>query len=134
MEIVFELLFALLQVVGELLLQIIVEALVEFGLHGARESFRRAKPLHPLLAAIGYAMVGALAGAISLWIFPQLFIATPRLRIVNLLLTPVAAGAVMAAIGSWRRRREQELIRLDRFAYGFVFALAMTLVRFVWGD
>jgi hypothetical protein len=133
MEIIFEILFAVLEVVGELLLQIVLEALFEFGLQGICELFRRPKPLHPSLAAIGYAILGAVAGAISLGIFPHRFIATPWLRIVNLVVTPIAAGAVMAAIGAWRRKRHDELIRLDRFAYGFLFALAMAVVRITWG-
>jgi hypothetical protein len=36
----------------------------------------------------------------------------------------------MCLVGAWRLRREQELVRLDRFAYGYLFALAMALVRF----
>lgn len=133
MEILFELLFVLLQFVGELLLQIILEFLFELGLHSVREPFRRPKPLHPSLAAIGYVILGAAAGAISLWIFPELFIATGWLRVVSLVVTPAAAGAAMAAIGAWRRTKAKEVIRLDRFAYGFLFALAMAIVRFWWG-
>jgi hypothetical protein len=38
----------------------------------------------------------------------------------------------MSAIGIWRRRRGKELIRLDRFAYGYLFALAMGIIRFVY--
>lgn len=133
MEIIFELIFALVQLVGELILQIILEAIVEIGLHSVREPFRRPKPLHPALAAIGYAILGAMAGAISLWIFPRLLINTDWLRVANLMITPIAAGGVMAAVGAWRRKRDRELIRLDRFTYGFLFALAMAGVRFVWG-
>jgi hypothetical protein len=132
-EIIFELLFLLFQFVGEIVLQIILEALFELGLHIVREPFRRPKPLHPTLAAIGYTILGAVAGAISLWVFPKLFIATAWLRVVNLIVTPVAAGTVMTAIGHWRSTRDKELIRLDRFAYGFLFALGMAVVRFVWG-
>ena len=40
----------------------------------------------------------------------------------------------MAGIGAWRRRRDQELIRLDRFAYGYLFALAMAAIRFAFGS
>jgi hypothetical protein len=132
-EILFEILFAVLQVVGEIVLQIVLEALFELGLHSVREPFRRPKPIHPLLAALGYAILGAAAGAISLWLFPQRFIASPSLRIVNLVVKPVAAGAAMAAMGAWRRKRDDELIRLDRFAYGLLFALAMAAVRMAWG-
>jgi hypothetical protein len=132
-EIIVELLLAILQILGELVLQIVLEALAELGLHSVREPFRRPKPLHPVLAAIGYGIFGAGAGALSLWLLPNLFITVEWLRIANLVITPVAAGGVMVAFGVWRRRRDEELIRLDRFSYGFLFAFAMALVRFIWG-
>ena len=44
----------------------------------------------------------------------------------------IAYGALMAALGAWRRRRGEALVRLDRFAYGLVFAFAMSAVRFVF--
>jgi hypothetical protein len=70
---------------------------------------------------------------LSLWLFPALFIGNKTLRVLNLLLTPVTADALMATLGARRRRRIQKLIRLDRFSYGFLFALAMALVRFIGG-
>jgi hypothetical protein len=51
-----------------------------------------------------------------------------------LVLVPIAAGAAMSLMGAWRRRRDQTLIRLDRFAYGYVFAIAMAAIRFTWGQ
>lgn len=90
--------------------------------------------MHPALAAIGYTILGAIAGGISLWLLPTLFVTAEWLRIANLILTPVAAGTLMGAFGAWRRRRNEELIRLDHFSYGFLFALAMALVRFIWGN
>ncbi|MEN3352647.1 MAG: hypothetical protein V7640_805 [Betaproteobacteria bacterium] len=133
MEILLEVLLAVVQLVAELVLQIILEALAELGVRSVIEPFRRPKPLHPVLALIGYAILGAIAGTISLWLFPTLFIETGWLRVLSLVVTPLLAGAAMAALGAWRRRRDQELIRLDRFTYGFTFALAMALVRFTWG-
>jgi hypothetical protein len=38
----------------------------------------------------------------------------------------------MMFIGSWRRRRGQEVVRLDHFSYGFLFAICMAAVRFQW--
>lgn len=134
MEIILEILFVVLQLVGNLVLQIVVEVLIKFGLHSIGEPIRRPKPLPPWLAAIGYAALGVAAGAMSLWIFPQQFIATPWLRIVNLVITPIVAGAFMAAMGAWQRKKNEDLIRLDRFAYGFLFALAMAVVRITWGQ
>jgi len=42
-------------------------------------------------------------------------------------------GGAMMALGAWRRSRHQEVIRLDRFLFGFVFAAAMAAVRFWFG-
>lgn len=118
----------LLQLVGEFLLQVIGEALVEIGLHSLSEPFRR--PPNPLLAAIGYAIFGAVFGGLSLLIFPTHLTPDGALRIANLLLTPLAVGGIMAAMGAWRARRGDAIFRLDRFSYGFLFALALAAVRF----
>lgn len=132
MEVVLELLTWLLQMLAELLLQIVFEILTELGVRSVREPFRKPQPLHPLLASIGYLIFGATAGGVSLWLFPEAFIDSEWLKLTNAVCTPLIAGALMAMLGAWRRRKDQELIRLDRFSYGFLFALAMTLVRFVW--
>lgn len=126
-------LWAIVELFGELLLQLCGEYLAELFGRSVRAPFRRPQPPNPLLAALGYALFGAAAGALSLWLFPLLFVSSPTLRLVNLVLTPLLAGAVMALLGAWRRRHEQATIRLDSFLYGYVFALTMALVRFVWG-
>ena len=66
------------QIFGELLLQIFGELLVEFGLQTVKAPFRRKS--NPLLAAMGYALLGALAGLISLWLLPQHLTPTGRDR------------------------------------------------------
>ena len=86
-----------------------------------------------LFATIGYVLFGAVAGGLSLWAFPTLFINSHAGRIANVVVTPLISGGCMAAIGAWRRRRDQELIFLDRFAYGYLFALVMALVRLRFG-
>lgn len=137
MEILFEpLLQAVLwvgQVVLEMVLQIFGEALCELGLRSLAEPFRRPNPAHPTLAALGYLLFGMIAGGLSLRVVPDLFIDVTWLRWVNLLLTPAAAGLAMSAIGGLRRKRGQQLIRLDSYSYGFVFAFGMALVRAIWG-
>ena len=54
------------------------------------------------------------------------------LRWVNLVLTPLSVGACMAGIGLWRANRGQRRLRIDRFSYGYLFALSLALVRFAW--
>jgi hypothetical protein len=127
-----ELALIVLQFFGELLLQILLEMLGELGLHSVKETFRRPEPLHPVLAAIGYTILGAAAGGISLLVVPSLLIDDQSARVANLICTPVAAGLFMSVIGSWRSRKGQDVIRLDKFGYGYLFALSMASVRFVW--
>lgn len=126
MEIVFEIIFRL---IAEIVLQLVFEVLVELGVRSVKETFE--KPPNPWLASIGYAILGAISGGVSVLLLPSPFLDTPTTRVVNLLLTPIAAGAAMAALGAWRRRKDQPLIRIDRFSYGYLFALAMAVVRYV---
>mgnify|MGYP000962072737 CR=1 FL=1 len=126
MEFILELIF---EIFGEFILQFIFEALSEVGLHAFSKTSNRPPP-SPWLAVAGYAVLGALCGALSLWLFPTFFVKSHVGRAVSLVLTPVLAGASMAVIGAWRRKRGESVLRLDRFAYGYAFALAMAAIRF----
>jgi hypothetical protein len=130
MEVRFELLF---EIFGEFVLQFLFEALAEFGVHLLRRPSER-RPVSPWLAVAGYAIVGALAGAASVWLFPNFFIQSHAGRALSLLVTPIAAAAAMSLLGAWRRKRGDELVRLDRFTYGYVFAFAMAAVRFAFAE
>jgi len=127
MELIFEI---LLQFLGEILLQLIFEFLTELGVHSLADTLKR--PKNALLSTIGFVLWGALAGAISLLIFPKSTISNLVFRKINILVTPLVAGGVMMLIGRQRGKRGQRLVRLDRFGYAFAFALAMAVVRYVW--
>jgi len=122
----------LFELVGEFLLQVLVEALAELGLHSLGEPFQRKQ--NPWLAGLGYAIFGAIAGGITLWLLPDHLVRNEVLRKLNLLVTPLAAGGMMCLIGAWRARRGDDLLRIDRFAYGYVFALSLALVRFIFAQ
>jgi hypothetical protein len=126
----FELLMLLLQAAGELLLQLFVEALVELGSHSVAEPLRR--PPNPWLAVLGYALLGAALGGLSLLVFPAYFTPPGMARIANLVLTPVAVGGCMMSSGAWRARRGEALLRIDKFSYGYDFAFSLALVRFLF--
>ena len=134
MEIVAELLFSLLAWLAEIVLQLLFEALAEFGVRALREPFEPVRQVSPWLAGLGYTVYGAAAGGLSLLVFPLAFLSSPWARIANLAVTPLLAGATMSLLGAWRRRRGQDLVRLDRFSYGVLFALSMALVRYVFAD
>jgi len=120
----------LVELVGEFLLQLVLEALAELGLHTLKEPFNR-RP-NPWLAGTGYVLFGMLAGGISLWLLPDHLVRGEALRVVNLVVTPLGAGLMMCLLGSWRMRRGDTLLRIDRFAYGYLFALSLGLVRFLF--
>jgi hypothetical protein len=111
----------------EFVLQFVVEIAVEIGLHAFDT---RARSLGPLGAAVGYFLLGAIAGGLSLTFAPEAFLQSANGRAINLLVTPVIAGLAMMAVGAWRSRRGDARLRIDRFAYGYLFALAVGLVRF----
>jgi hypothetical protein len=52
------------------------------------------------------------------------------LQAVGDALTPLLVGGIMVAMGAWRARRGQAVLRIDRFTYGYLFALSLALVRF----
>ncbi len=125
MEFIFEIIF---QILGEILLQLGFEFLAELGLHSLADTVKR--PKNPVLSTIGFGFWGGLAGGISLFVFPNSLISNLVFRKINILVTPLAVGGVMMLIGRQRDKWGQSLVRLDRFSYAFVFALAMAIVRY----
>ena len=130
MEIIFEIVF---EVVFEFILLTVGEVLVEVGLRGVSEPFKHSETRNPILAFIGYGVGGAVMGGLSLLIFPApLVVGVLGFRGVSLIVSPLLAGAAMSGLGWLRRRQGKRLLRLDRFAYGAVFAFGMALVRFLF--
>lgn len=122
----------LIEIFGEILLQFIASALAEAGLHTFND-WRNYKA-NPWLAGAGYALIGAIAGGITVWLLPNPMLHNEALRKLNLLVTPLASGGMMALVGAWRAKRGDPVLRIDTFAYGYVFALALALVRFVFAQ
>jgi hypothetical protein len=129
-EFILELVF---EFFGELILELIAALFIDASGHGVKKVAGRSKPVDPMLAACGYVAAGWLAGMLSLWLVPQVFVKGHWLQIAGLLLVPIAAGSVMSLIGSWRKQHDKDVIRIETFAYGFCFAFTMALVRFIWG-
>ena len=116
------------QLVGEFLLQVVGETLFNLGLHALAEPFRT-RP-QPWLAALGYVAFGLAFGGLSLLVVRHHLTPPGMGRLLTLGLAPVAAGLAMAGLGAWRAGRDDEVLRIDRFSYGYLFALAFALVRF----
>lgn len=120
----------LFEIFGELLIQLLFEALAQAGIHAFRNPDRLPAAQNPWLVGCGYALLGAICGAATLIFLPHYLLHSGGTRWVYLLLAPVAAGAGSTVIGILRTRDKAQRLGLDRFAYGYVFALAFALVRF----
>jgi uncharacterized membrane protein len=120
----------IIQFVLEFILQVVAEILVEFGMYEVRNLFGGKRGWSTFLALVGHISLGAAVGALSILVFPHSFIHSNRFHGISLLVTPVLAGLAMSAVGWARKKREQNLIRLDTFVYGAVFAFGFALVRF----
>lgn len=135
MEIIFAAIYGVLEfIIGfliEIFIQVIGQVLVELGFRSVANVFVKRPAKNPLLAAIGYFVIGGITGLMSLYIFSESYISSQYGRIANLIFTPLIAGLAMSELGKWRRKRGQDLIRMDSFSYGFLFAFGMVLVRFV---
>ena len=135
MEIIFEIIAVILQfifqAIWELLLQTIVQFLFEAGLHAIKATLDTAREYSARMAVFGYILIGAVAGFISLLIFPVLFVTSTKFQLANLLIMPIVCGALMSLIGSWRESRGLSRIRMETFAYGALFSFVFSLTRLV---
>ena len=129
MEIIAEL---LLEIILEALFSVVGELLTEVGLRSFGEPFVKREARNPVFAGIGYCLLGLIMGGLSLLIFPNPLVRSETFHGINLLITPVLAGLAMSAVGRLRRRQGKTLLRLDSFIYGFLFAFMIALVRFVY--
>lgn len=129
LEALLELLF---EIFGEVLLQIIFEALAEVGIHLTRGRVEHAQSRSKWRLMLGYPLLGAMAGGLSLLVFSHSLAHSHGGRLATLLLAPVFAAASTVAIGRWRARRGQDVVNLDRVAYAYLFALGLAAVRYSW--
>ena len=116
----------LVRLVCEVVFETICEALIEFGVISPRKS---GKAINAWWAAAGYSVLGVVVGLISLCPFPDHLIQVERVRILNLVITPIAVGMVTCGLDAVRAKTSQGDPRFDRFARGYMFALSLTLIR-----
>ena len=127
MEIILELIF-------EGIFYLVYELLVELGFRSLSETITPREQKNPIFAGIGYALLGLIAGGVSLLIFPEAIVRSEHFRGINVLVAPALAGLGMAGLGWLLERSGRRRLRIDSFIYGFIFALPMSLVRFYFTD
>lgn len=124
----------LFEILVELVLPLVAEIFAEAALHKLRSIPWMQKTGRVILTAIMYAGVGLVAGIISLFIFPQALARSSTLPGISLVITPVLGGLLMSYMAWFRVRTWDWSIRLETFAYGYIFAFVMTLLRFYFTE
>lgn len=122
----------LFEIVIEFVLQVVVEFFGEVVLKGldrltgGRFRLRSLFWIYVLTVGLGFAL-----GFGSLHVCGPL-IMDLRLRIANLILTPLVVAGAMHAIGRLKERRGRTLTTLDKFLGAYLFALSFALARFAF--
>lgn len=133
-ELILLILQAVLEFLGEALLESGCDELCSFFLHHLCLNAER-KPHNPWAATFGYLMLGQGAGWLSWWALPHHFITDLHLRFISVFVTPAITGIVACAIGALWTRRGHKLVALDRFGYAYAFSFSIALARYagsVW--
>lgn len=115
--------------VGDFLLQLGVELLIEAGLRRAGDAMEQCMPL---LTFVAYGMLGLAFGGLSLLVFPQAFVHSSRFHGSSLVISPLLTGLAMTGIGYLRRKRDEPVLRIDTFFYAVIFAFGMALIRLLY--
>ena len=131
-----EVFIALLSAVGELLLevffQVVVEAIVALVVRSVRNVLEESNAINPLLAAAGYFLLGLAFGITSLRVYPHPLFHPSKFHGISLVISPVITGLVMSQVGTVLRRKGKQAVRIESFGYGFTFALGLAIIRFIY--
>jgi len=130
-DLLMELLAALLELFGDVFLQLLAEGLVDVASRGLSEVVETERAKDVVVSTLSYAAAGALVGTISLAIFPHPLVHPSRIHGISLLISPVATGLTMSLIGSMLRKSDKKVVPIESFGYGFAFAFGMALIRFI---
>ena len=121
----------LFQIVIEVIGQILFEVLFGVGSESLKHSSGREGRAHPVLAASGHFVMGAIAGGLSLLLFNERLLARSAFPGLSLLLSPLGTGAAMHVLGA-RWEDDDRRPTLFSFRAGATFAFGMELVRFYY--
>jgi hypothetical protein len=131
-----DLLIALLsgvaELLGEVVLQFVGEALTAFIVRSFRNVVGESLDVGTMLAALGYLLLGFAYGGLSVIAFPHPLIHPTRIHGASLVISPIITGLIMARIGLVRRRNNKDVVRVESFRYGFALALGVAIIRFLY--
>jgi hypothetical protein len=131
---------AIAEVLFEALFEVACEGLASLSTRGIRKVFESISDVHPIAAisdvnpiatTFALGMLGVLVGFLSVVVYPHPFVHPSRLHGISVIASPLITGLVMSQLGRLLRSRGRRVVPIESFGYGFVFAFAMALVRFL---
>jgi hypothetical protein len=129
-EVFVALLSAAAELLFEVFFQVVLETIVALIARSIRNVFNQSTAINPILAAIGYLLLGISFGVLSLRFFPHPLVHTSKFHGISLMLSPVITGLVMSQVGVVLRQKGKRAVRIESFGYGFTFALGLAIIRF----
>jgi hypothetical protein len=85
----------------------------------------------PLLATLGFILLGSVAGLASAAMIPERLTPVVLMPGLSLLLAPLGTGTFMHLYGRWRQERGHDISNLATFWGGATMALGMALIRYI---
>jgi hypothetical protein len=132
LDILFEILLAILEPFLEGLLELIAGAMLDLLSRLFSGVFEDLEAATPIAATLIYALLGMFAGGCSVLIFPRHLVRPSRIPGVSLLVSPLVAGTALSLVGAFLRSRDKATTRIENFRYAFAFAFGMALVRLLF--
>lgn len=123
----------MLEIVLQLLFEIVVQVLGEFaftlGWESRAHALRGSRKANPVLALVGWVIIGATCGIVSAFIVPHRIL--PPKRGMSLIVAPLITGALMRTVGDRRREAGKDTTILATFWGGSMFAFSAAVTRFL---
>jgi uncharacterized protein YacL len=131
-ELIIALVAAVAEMLGEALMEVICGFIADIFLRIVRKFHSKLAPFPTAIIVVGYILAGAVFGVVSVLLSPHQITPHTRFHGINLLISPIIVGLVMSYVGVSNRKRERQTVRIESFGYGFVFALGMAIIRFIF--
>lgn len=113
----------------EIIVEVCGELVFVLGWESLVASFEKRPKADPVLARIGYLIIGIALGILSALVLPRRFSSDDAVSALGVLLNPLLFGLFAFWYGDRKRRRERSTTNLATFWGGTLFALGFSAAR-----